>query len=129
MTKWVCPKCGSPDISYDDESHTYTCVSSSGDVHEFIEPKRVEERKSSSPEAKAVDSYLDTISRLEPDISPIDASAFYASAAISLKRLADSAEKSSRYTKRLVEYERLQGEAMDRIAFALENLTTKISES
>jgi hypothetical protein len=40
-------------------------------------------------EKERVDSYLDTIGRLEPDITMIDASAFYASAAISLKRIAD----------------------------------------
>ena len=44
-------------------------------------------------EKKAVDDYMATINRLEPDVSPIDASAFYASAAISLKRIADSLEK------------------------------------
>lgn len=36
-----------------------------------------------------VDGYLQTVARLEPDVHPIDASAFYASAAISLKRMAD----------------------------------------
>lgn len=38
------------------------------------------------------DAYLDTVARLEPDIHMIDASAFYASAAISLKRIADALE-------------------------------------
>jgi len=37
-------------------------------------------------------SYLATIERLEPDIHPIDPGAFYASAAISLKRIADLLE-------------------------------------
>lgn len=37
-----------------------------------------------------VDYYLGTLARLEPDIAAIDASAFYASAAISLKRIADA---------------------------------------
>lgn len=36
--------------------------------------------------------YMDTIERLEPDIGAIDAAAFYASAAISLKRIADTLE-------------------------------------
>jgi len=36
------------------------------------------------------DVYLKTIERLEPEIAHIDASAYYASAAISLKRIADS---------------------------------------
>lgn len=46
-----------------------------------------------SPEKRRVDDYLNTIARLEPDITPIDASAYYASAAISLKRIADALEK------------------------------------
>lgn len=33
--------------------------------------------------------YLKTVERLEPDIHPVDASAFYASTSISLKRIAD----------------------------------------
>jgi len=39
-----------------------------------------------------LENYLATIESIEPDISPIDASAFYASAAISLKRIADALE-------------------------------------
>jgi hypothetical protein len=42
-----------------------------------------------SAEKEHVDAYLATVARLEPDIAMIDASAFYASAAISLKRIAD----------------------------------------
>jgi hypothetical protein len=38
----------------------------------------------------ATDAYLATIDSLEPDIASIDPGAFYASAAISLKRIADS---------------------------------------
>lgn len=41
-------------------------------------------------EKDRVEGYLATVDRLEPDINPIDASAFYASAAISLKRIADA---------------------------------------
>lgn len=44
-------------------------------------------------EKDRVDAYLNTVRRLEPDIAMIDASAFYASAAISLKRIADAMEK------------------------------------
>lgn len=44
-------------------------------------------------EKERVDGYLGTVDRLEPDIAPIDASAFYASAAVSLKRIADNFEK------------------------------------
>jgi hypothetical protein len=44
-------------------------------------------------ERKAVDAYMATVDRLEPDIAPVDAAAFYASAAISLKRIADVLEE------------------------------------
>lgn len=44
-------------------------------------------------EKERVDSYLNTINRLEPDIAMIDAGAAYASIAISLKRIADSIER------------------------------------
>lgn len=47
-------------------------------------------------EKERVDPYLDTLSRLEPDIATIDASAFYASAAISLKRIADAIEANKK---------------------------------
>lgn len=43
-------------------------------------------------EKERVEGYLETVARLEPDIHHIDASAFYASAAISLKRIADGME-------------------------------------
>lgn len=46
-------------------------------------------------EKERVDGYLATIERLEPDINPIDASAFYASAAISAKRSADATERAA----------------------------------
>lgn len=39
------------------------------------------------------DVYLETVRRLEPEIAMIDPGAYYASAAISLKRIADSLEK------------------------------------
>lgn len=42
----------------------------------------------------SVDAYIATVDRLEPDIAPIDAAAFYASAAVSLKRIADVLEKA-----------------------------------
>jgi len=40
-----------------------------------------------------VDEYLQTIDRMEPDIHPVDPAAYYASASISLKRIADALEK------------------------------------
>lgn len=43
--------------------------------------------------ADAVDGYLATIARLEPDIAAIDHAAAAASVAISLKRIADALEK------------------------------------
>ncbi len=48
-------------------------------------------------------SYLDTIARLEPDIAMIDPGAYYASAAISLKRLADAADHQAISLKRLAD--------------------------
>lgn len=42
--------------------------------------------------ANTTDAYTTTVESIEPDVHPIDASAFYASAAISLKRIADVAE-------------------------------------
>lgn len=44
-------------------------------------------------EKERVDAYLATVDRMEPEIAMIDAGAFYASAAISLKRIADSLDK------------------------------------
>lgn len=41
-------------------------------------------------EQERVDGYLDTIDRIEPNINMIDPGAFYASAAVSLKRIADA---------------------------------------
>ncbi len=41
---------------------------------------------------KSIDTYLETIERLEPEIAVIDTGAFNASAAISLKRIADAME-------------------------------------
>lgn len=45
------------------------------------------------------DAYMNTVDRLEPDIHPIDASAFYASAAISLRRIADNSDKLITHTR------------------------------
>lgn len=47
------------------------------------------------------DAYTETAARLEPDIAFIDAGAFYASAAISLKRIADLLEA---HEKRVIEF-------------------------
>lgn len=58
-----------------------------------------------SDEKERVDAYLNTVNRLEPEIAPIDASAFYASAAISLKRIADSLEEIITLAKKDLEDE------------------------
>jgi hypothetical protein len=52
--------------------------------------KELEQRRAEASSDPA--GYSATIDSIEPDISPIDASAFYASAAISLKRIADVAD-------------------------------------
>jgi hypothetical protein len=43
-----------------------------------------------TPKQEELDTYANTIARLEPEVAMIDAGAYYASAAISLKRIADS---------------------------------------
>lgn len=52
--------------------------------------KTPEQRRASATNSN--DAYDATVASIEPDITPIDASAFYASAAISLKRIADVAD-------------------------------------
>jgi hypothetical protein len=51
-----------------------------------------------SPEARRVEGYLDTVERLEPDISCVDRDAALTSIAVSLKRIADSIEPFSQIT-------------------------------
>lgn len=43
-----------------------------------------------SPEKDRVDAYMDTVSRIEPDIAMLDTGAALASIAISLRRIADA---------------------------------------
>ncbi len=64
------------------------------------ENRYVDEEKMSK-EKKAVDDYLETVDRLEPSIHPIDPGAFYASAAISLKRIADASEAIAKSTAKI----------------------------
>lgn len=52
--------------------------------------KELEQRRADARDK--VEGYSATIDSIEPDVSPIDAFAFYASAAISLKRIADVAD-------------------------------------
>ena len=51
--------------------------------------------RNKSPEEKSLEAYMETIIRIERDVAMIDAGAFYASAAISLRRIADALEKIS----------------------------------
>lgn len=48
------------------------------------------------------EEYLATVDRLEPEICSIDAGAFHASAAISLKRIADVMERRENREARLM---------------------------
>lgn len=52
--------------------------------------KELEQRRTDASDAPT--AYLATLASIEPDVSAIDASASYASAAISLKRIADVAD-------------------------------------
>lgn len=54
-----------------------------------------ESKTRKTKEERNVDSYLDAVNRLEPDIHPIDPPAFYASASISLRRIADIMEREA----------------------------------
>lgn len=51
---------------------------------------------------QAVDDYMSTVERLEPYIHMIDPGAFYASAAISLKRIADNLDVTKRRPEMIV---------------------------
>lgn len=48
-----------------------------------------------SGEQSRLDAYLETVKRMEPDVSMVDASFAYASISISLKRIADALEKKA----------------------------------
>lgn len=52
--------------------------------------KELEQRRAAATDK--IEGYAATIDSIEPDVHPIDDSAFYASAAISLKRIADVAD-------------------------------------
>ncbi len=52
-----------------------------------------------SGEAERVDAYLDTVSRIEPDIAMLDQGAALASIAISMKRVADTLEDLNKPTE------------------------------
>lgn len=52
----------------------------------------------------SLDAYLATIERMEKDITMVDAAAFHASAAISLRRIADALEQIVSLVKKEVEH-------------------------
>jgi hypothetical protein len=45
--------------------------------------------------------YLETLGRIEPEIAQIDSDTFHASAAISLKRIADSTEQIAKVMEKM----------------------------
>lgn len=57
--------------------------------------EREQQQSAIDARKRVVDVYTATIDRLEPEIGMIDPGAFYASAAISLKRIADLMERHS----------------------------------
>lgn len=54
------------------------------------------------------EGYAATVDSIEPNINPIDPGAFYASAAISLKRIADALEKSAEEKERANKLAKIQ---------------------
>ncbi len=52
-----------------------------------------------SAESERVTAYQQTIARIEPEIAMIDAATYHASAAISLKRIADALEYFAQLTR------------------------------
>lgn len=59
--------------------------------------------------------YQETIERLEPDIAMIDDGSFNASAAISLKRIADSLER----LETAIKGDKIHGSAIDQLSTAI----------
>lgn len=55
-------------------------------------------------EKERVATYLGVVDRLEPDITEIDAGAFYASMAISARRQADAAEQQAAVITEYIAY-------------------------
>lgn len=78
----------------------------------YFGPAAVESSRP-SPERARVDGYLGVINRLEPELHMIDAGTAYASAAISLKRIADALQPEVRTAESRPDP---RGEAFDDIA-------------
>lgn len=78
-------------------------------------------RKKASLKVERVDGYLTTVNRLEPDIHMIDAGAFYASAAISLKRIADDTHRAANAIEQYIKWlqSREISKALDALDFAV----------
>jgi hypothetical protein len=70
-----------------------------------------------------VNFYLRTVDRLEPNIHMIDPGAYYASAAISLRRLADSATYLTNVIKAMVPLALADPEISEDVKKALKGLT------
>lgn len=56
---------------------------------------------------KEIDEYLATVARLEPEITPIDLPAAAASISISLRRIADSLERSEKLLEEIASFMKL----------------------
>lgn len=56
-----------------------------------------------TPEGRRVSAYLDTVSRLEPEVSPVDPDGARTSMAISQRRIADAAERAATTLERLAQ--------------------------
>lgn len=91
--EWDCT-CGH---AWTDGIHDLVCITAQRRLKaiEADPNKAVREFAASQPKDLDGDRnvYLETVDRLEPDIAMIDVGAFNASAAISLKRIADALEK------------------------------------
>lgn len=93
----TCPKCQSDKIDFSRRyllsrigAPYYEC---SECQHEFFSEWGTPKRVVLEQPDQSGDPYLATIDRLEPNIAAIDSSAGWASASISLKRLADHADQ------------------------------------
>lgn len=89
-----CPNCGA--VYLDETGRCHACGM------QYLEACRAVDARNAAAQAQARKAaaqaqdrnyYLETVNRLEPDIAMIDPGAYYASAAVSLKRIADALEK------------------------------------
>lgn len=94
MTARRMPEAGDYWVIFQDGYQTIIPKKSFEDAYTLYDGvKKVSVKLEVTPEPlPPLDPYRATLARLEPDIAAIDASTYYASAAISLKRQADAAE-------------------------------------